>query len=260
MIDFPGKYGDWALIAGASEGLGAAFARNLAGRGMNLVLLARREDRLNSLASELKEVYRVTIECQTVDLADLPAVQQLLNSLNKSIGLLVYNAAFSPIGYFADLKTDDLLKIIDVNVRAPLLMSSYLGASMIDHKRGGIVLVSSLAGQQGSPKIATYAATKAFNTILAEGLWQELESYNIDVIATVAGAIRTPGYSRASKQKEAPGTLEAAEVAEQTLMALGKTPVVIPGIFNKIATALMGKVLGRKQRIKIMFSNTKDLE
>jgi short-subunit dehydrogenase len=146
-----------------------------------------------------------------------------------------------------------------VNVRAPLLLAKQLSGSMIQNKRGGVVLMSSLAGTQGSPKIAAYAATKAFNAILAEGLWKELKPHGIDVIACCAGAILTPGYQEAEKSKAAPGTLAAGDVAEQTLKALGKTPIVIPGGVNKIARFVLTRLLTRKAAIGIMSKNTGNL-
>lgn len=127
---------------------------------------------------------------------------------------------------------------------------------MIERKRGGIVLMSSLAGAQGSPNIAAYAATKSFNAILAEGLWKELKPHGIDVIACCAGAIMTPGYVQAEKTKPAIGTLEAEEVAEQTLKALGRGPVIIPGVVNKIGRFILARVMSRKAAIEIMSKNT----
>ena len=119
--------------------------------------------------------------------------------------------------------------------------------------------MSSLAGAQGSPKIAAYAATKSFNAILAEGLWKELKPYGIDVVACCAGAILTPGYQKAEKTKLAPGTLKASEVAEQTLDALGNGPVIIPGAINKIGHFVLRRLFSRKAAINIMSKNTKGL-
>ena len=119
--------------------------------------------------------------------------------------------------------------------------------------------MSSLAGAMGSPKIATYAASKAFNTILAEGLWNELRKHGIDMLASCAGAIRTPGYKQAQNTKDAPGTLSANKVAEETLNALGKGPTTIPGFTNKLVNFLIGRLLPRKTAIAIMGKNTKNL-
>ncbi len=249
------------MVAGSSEGIGAAFSEALAKRGVNLWLLARREAPLASLADDLRDRFGIEVLWRSLDLADSEATEEFLHGIREEIGLLVYNAAFSPIAYFSDLEKQDLEKILAVNVQTPLFMVKDLTRGMIVRKKGGVILMSSLSGTQGSPKIATYAATKAFNTILAEGLWKELGGQGIDVLASCAGAVRTPGYERSMEnRKEAPGTLDPAEVAERTLKALGDGPVTVPGTFNKIANFIMGRLLPRKTAISIMHNNTQNLQ
>lgn len=274
------KYGPWALVAGGSDGLGAAYAEALARRGLNLILLAREKKRLDATAARIREKYSVDVAAFAVDLADYENVKNLvtgllsgkktgmkptgMNSADKKIeiGLLVYNAAFAPIGLFENTSEEHLSLAAAVNVRTPLLLAKLLSAAMIQNRRGGIVLMSSLAGAQGSPKLASYAATKAFNAVLAEGLWKELQPCGVDVIGCCAGAILTPGYQqarleqRAEKTKPAPGTMTAKEVAEQTIMALGKGPIVIPGAVNKIGRFVLTRLLSRKAAIGIMSKNT----
>ena len=256
-VPFKEKYGPYALVAGGSNGLGAAFAEALAQRGLNLVLLAREKERLEATAKEIKEKYQVDALPFAVDLADYEKTKSIITGLNVSIGLLVYNAAFAPIGLFENTSEEHLSLAAAVNVKAPLLLAKLLSGQMIHNKTGGgIVLMSSLTGVQGSPKLAAYAATKAFNIVLAEGLWKELQPRGIDVIGCCAGAILTPGYRQAEKKKTAPGTLAACDVAEQTLKALGKGPVVVPGIVNKIARFVFMRLLTRKAAIFIMEKNT----
>jgi len=259
MPDFKTIYGPWAIVAGASEGLGAAFAEGLAKRGLNLILIARRLDKLEELAYQLNTTYSVEVEVYSLDLADFKAVKNLVSHLPQSIGLLVYNAAYAPIGYFENISEEDLGKIVDVNIKTPLLLTKLLSAKMIENGQGGIVLMSSLAGAQGSPKIATYAASKAFNAIFAEGLWLELKKLGIHVLASCAGAISTPGYKKAQNTKDAPGTLTATQVADATLKSLGNGPTVIPGFTNKLAHFFMNRIFPRKWAISIMDKNTKDL-
>lgn len=259
MTDFKTKYGPWALVAGASEGLGAAFAEALAQHGLNLILLARRLDKLEDLAQHLSNLYSVKTIAHSLDLADFIAVKTFVSQRKETIGLLVYNAAYSPIGYFENVAEESLEQIVDVNIKGPLLLSKLVSKQMIKRKKGGIVLMASLAGNQGSPKIATYAASKAFNSILAEGLWNELKKHGIDVMASCAGAISTPGYKNAQNTKDAPGTLSAQRVAEDTLKALGKGPIIIPGFTNKMAHFFMNRIFPRKWAISIMDKNTKDL-
>jgi short-subunit dehydrogenase len=252
---FKMKYGPYALVCGASEGLGAAYAEALAKRGLHLVLIARRETALENAAKELREKYPVEIIRLPVDLADYEKTKSLVEALEVPVGLLVYNAAYCPIGLFEEMTEDQLARVAAVNIKSPLLLVRLLSARMIKNGRGGIVLMSSLAGTQGSPKLVAYAASKAFNAILAEGLWRELRPHGIDVIASCAGAVLTPGYNQA-RGARAPGTLEAAAVAEKTLNMLGKGPVVVPGLVNRAARFLMARVLPRKLAIAIMSKNT----
>lgn len=259
MTDFKTKYGPWAIVAGASEGLGAAFSEALAQRGLNLILIARSKDKLEKKADQLERDYKIETVSHAMDLANYKELEPLLSEHLPAVGLLVYNAAYSPIGYFENVSKKSLEQIVNVNIKTPLLLTKYISTEMIKNQRGGIVLMSSLAGTQGGPKIATYAASKAFNSILAEGLWHELKQHNIDVITSCAGAISTPGYKNAQGQKEAPGTLSAIQVAEDTLKALGKMPRTIPGKINKLAHFFMNRIIPRKWAISIMDKNTKDL-
>jgi short-subunit dehydrogenase len=255
LEQFKMKYGPYALVCGASEGLGAAYAGALAKRGLHLALIARRKEALEKLAGELKEKYPVEVLCLPADLSDYERVKQCVDALEVPIGLLVYNAAYCPIGLFEETSAEQLSRLIAVNITAPLLLAKQLSQPMIKNRRGGIVLMSSLAGGQGSPRLASYAASKAFNAILAEGLWKELKPRGIDVIASCAGAVLTPGYRQAQRAR-APGTLEAAVVAEKTLNMLGKGPVTVPGGLNKAARFLMTRILPRKLAIAIMSNNT----
>lgn len=256
---FQERYGPYGLVAGGSDGLGAAFAEGIARRGVNLVLIARREDRLKATAARLRETYDVDVIPLMADMADIDDVTKRVGALDVGIGLLVYDAAFSPIGRFEDTPEQDLALAVDVNVKAPLLLTKLLSAPMIERGRGGIVLMSSLAGGQGSSTIATYAATKSFNAILAEGLWQELRPHGIDVLACCAGAVLTPGYLQAEKVRPAPGTLKASVVAEHTLNALNRGPIVVPGATNKVGRFVLTRLLTRRAAVRTISKNTKGL-
>lgn len=256
---FASKYGPWGMVAGASEGLGAAFAAALGSRGLNLLLLARRADHLARVAEGVRKCTQVEVRTEPFDLArpDLPSALEALTA-KLDIGLAVYNAAYAPIGDLATRPLDDLTRVVDVNIRGPLIFARTLAPKMIARGRGGIVLMSSLAGYQGAPRIATYGASKAFNIVLGEGLWAELKPKGVDVVVSSAGAIRTPGYAKAAT-KEAPGTLDAAEVANRTLDALGRGPTVVPGTVNRIARFALGRLLPRRTAIDIFARSTKDL-
>jgi len=255
-MQFAKKYGPFALVAGGSDGLGAAFAEALAQRGLNLVLIARNKERLEATAARIREKYKIDVISIAADMAEFENVKKHVNDLQVSVGLLVYNAAYAPIGLFENTSEEHLSLASAVNVKAPLLLAKLLSEQMIKNKRGGIVLMSSLAGAQGSPNLAAYAATKAFNAVLAEGLWKELKPHGIDVIGCCAGAILTPGYKEAEKTKPAPGTMTAGNVAETTLKNLGKGPIVVPGGVNKFARFLFTRLLSKKAAIDIMSKNT----
>ena len=258
-VAFASKYGPWAVIAGASEGLGAAFAKALAARGLNLLLLARRSEVLAELAAQIRSSTNATVRTEAVDLgrAGLDATLATLTE-DLDVGLAIYNAAYAPIGAVLDRPLDELLRVVDVNVRGPLVFARTLAPKLVTRGRGGVVLMSSLAGFQGAPRIATYAASKAFNIVLGESLWSELAPRGVDVLVSCAGAIRTPGYAKAAGG-DAPGTLDADVVAERTLRALGRGPSVVPGATNQLAHFVLGRVLPRRAAIGIMARSTKDL-
>jgi short-subunit dehydrogenase len=233
-----------------------AFAEAIAWRGLNLVLIARQKERLEAAAAGIKEKHKVDVISIAADMADFEDVKKSLAALEVKIGLLVYNAAYAPIGLFENTGEEQLSLAASVNVTTPLLLTKLLSETMIQRGSGGIILMSSLAGAQGSPNLATYAATKSFNSILAEGLWKELKPHGIDVIGCCAGAILTPGYQKAETAKKAPGTMTAEKVAEKTLKTLGRGPIIVPGAINKIGRFVLTRLLCRKAAIDIMSKNT----
>lgn len=250
--DFPQRYGPWAVVAGGSEGLGAAFAKQLAARGMNLLLLARREELLQEVAGQLAAEYPVEIRTAVLDLADTGLDDSIREATRElEVGVLIYNAALIPIGAFIDTDLDLHQQVIDVNVRGPLILLHALLGPMRERQRGAIVLMSSMGGMQGLPGLAVYSASKAFNTMLAEGLWYELRQQGIDVLACCAGATRTPAYFR-SFGKPVPGMLESDVVARKTLNMLGQGPRVVPGFINRIGAFINGRLLSRKAAIRLV--------
>lgn len=256
---FKQRYGEWALIAGASDGLGAAFARELAERGLNLILLARRAPLLEELAAELQEIHGVEVRVAALDLADVELGARIGALCDDvEVGLAIHNAAFAPVGRVLERELSDLLAAVDVNVRAPLTLVHTLAPAMVKRGRGGILLMSSLAGFQGTPRLATYAGTKAFNNVFGESLWHELRASGVDVEVCCAGAIRTPGFAAAAA-KDPPGTLDAAVVAKHALDSLGRGPASIPGWINRLAGLLLGRLLPRRIAVDIMGKNTQDL-
>jgi short-subunit dehydrogenase len=254
--DFLQQYGPWALIAGASQGLGAAFAGQIAERGLNLVLVARRAEKLNDLAEHFAEQYAVQVRVVSLDLSEEGSIGSLVERTSDlEIGLLVYNAAYSRIGPFFAATLEQHQKEIDTNCRAPLALVYLFGERMLSRKRGGIILMSSLSSSQGTALISNYSATKAYNLILAEGLWEELRSKGISVLACCAGATRTPNYLLSLQRSGAHERFAAMlpeSVAREALAALGKQPSVIPGRSNRLSGFIMRRLLPRSVAIRFM--------
>jgi short-subunit dehydrogenase len=253
------RYGPWAVVAGASEGIGAAFATALAGAGLNVALAARRAEPLDALADWLRGSTGAEVRTVTADLGTPAGLAALATATaGLDVGLLVANAAYVPVGPFLDRDADDLQRVIDLNVTAPLRLARHYLPAMAGRGRGGLILMSSLAGQQGSPGITTYAATKAFGAVLAEGLWAELRGRGVDVLACVAGAVETPGLAKA-KPRRAPGTVAPSVVVDAALRALGRRPRVVPGALMKVSSALMPRLLTRRAAIALIAKASSDL-
>jgi hypothetical protein len=255
MSDFKNRYGPWALVAGASEGLGAAFVRALGSRGLDVVAVARRPDVLAETSARVVAELDISVRPVTLDLAEPDAAARLLDVVaDLDVGLLVYNAALSSVGPFLDIELDEHRRAVAINCATPLALTHGLGRRMRARGRGGIIAVSSLAGLQGSPFMATYGAGKAFGRVLAEGLWQELGEHGIDVVASLAGATNTPGYL-ASRPDElprlAPAAMEPGAVVEDALFALGRQPRTVPGLGNRWASWLIG-LMPRRLAIRTM--------
>lgn len=251
--DFTERYGPWALVAGASEGLGEAFARALAARGLNLVLVARRESELRATASAIAANAGVEVVPLVLDLGADDLLARVREGVGaRAIGLLVYNAAYAPLGSFFDQPLEAKLKVLAVNCRGPLILTHEYAGAMRARGRGGVILMGSLAGMQGAPSLATYAASKAFDLVLAESLWAELRDAGVDVLACVAGATRTPGFEANASAASGP-VMEPAAVAEEALAALGWQPSLVPGVANRLASFVMSR-LPRRARVQIMKS------
>lgn len=241
----------WAVVTGASSGIGEAFARELASRGRPLVLVARRRELLDALASSLANAHHVATRVVVQDLA-LPgagaAVAEATRDLD--VDLLVSNAGTGHPGAF--LKGDDATDrdVIALNVTAPTELARAFGARMVAQKRGGIVFVSSAMAFQGTPYMATYAATKAHLLVFGESLHEELKPHGVDVLVVAPGATTTPGkdlypidYAKLPIRWMAP---EA--VAKAALDSLGRRPVLVPGPRNHLL-ACFGSGLWTRSRV-----------
>lgn len=258
---FYARYGPWALVAGGSLGMGAAYSRQLARQGLNVALVAEAADPLESLARSLAVEHGVETRALVIDLA-APDMLAHLDAATRDIeiGLLVYNAAHSVVGRFLDVALDDKVRMLDVNCRGPLLLSHHYGAHMAARRRGGIILMSSLSGFQGHAMVGTYAATKAFDLVLGEALWAELGERGVDVLAFCPGATRTPGFlgsnPRLTRGLSAP-LMEADDTVAEALAALGRGPTRIAGRANRLAAFVLHRLLPRRALVQLMSRTTR---
>jgi len=233
--------GRWALVTGASAGIGEAFARGLARRGMNVALSARREDRLRRLADEIGRAHRVHTFVIPLDLGGEFAAQALWTAATargREIHLLVNNAGFGLKGPFAELPLERQAEMVRVNCIAPLELA-HLALRHMGGRGGGIVNVASVAGFQPIPLMATYAASKAFLLAFSEALTEEARELGVRVVVVNPGPVKTEFQEVAGTEvrDRAPGLLTAEQIVDSALAGLeaGKRTVT-PGLFNRLST------------------------
>ena len=243
------KYGPWALVTGASSGIGEQFARQLARAGFDLLLVARREDRLRDLRAELGQRRRHEVELVVADLADPGAVDQIVSAAaHRDLGLVVSNAGFGLKGPFESHDRARLEAMLNVNARAPLLLAYALLPRLRVRSTAGIIFTGSQEGEAPFPWSSAYAATKAFVHSLGMGLYGELAGTGVDVLVLAPGATDTEalglqGFDAATL----PGLMPPADVARQALRELGRTPLHIPGVDNRKFVAQMRRMPRRRQ-------------
>lgn len=223
------KYGPWAVIAGGSDGTGAAFARDIAASGVNLVLIARRQGPLEAFAQELRAEFPVEVRTLILDLNHADAAAKMAEATHDlEVGLYVSNAGAEAGGrHFLDTPLDELEELVGRNVLTVMAACHHFARPMRERGRGGLVLMGSGAGMGGQPGVAAYSAVKAFVLNLAESLWSELRASGVDVIGIAAPVMETPTLRRLLGDKQIPGTVAAADVARLALDRLPNGPCYI---------------------------------
>jgi short-subunit dehydrogenase len=251
------KYGEWALVAGAAEGLGKAFAMALAEHRKSLILVDMNHDPLEELGQHLETSFRVRTRKILLDLASEDSAVLLMEAIERaSCRLVVYNAAYSRVKKFLDNTQEELDRYVRINVQIPLELAHAFSRFHSGHPemKKGLILMASLAGSWGTRLLAPYGATKAFSQILAESLYHELKGEGFDVIACIAGATSTPGYlsSNPVRGRISPPIMSPIRVAEETLRSLGRRVVIVPGFWNKLTYFILSRILSRRFSLWIM--------
>jgi short-subunit dehydrogenase len=249
------RYGPWAVVTGASSGIGREIALELSVIGLDLVLVARSEEALQQLAAEIVQRGRGgQVRVIVADLAETSGVKAVeVTTRPLDVGLLVAAAGFGTSGAFLDATQEEEVSLLDVNCRAVLMQSLHFGRRLAERGRGGLILFGSLVGFQGAPWAANYAASKAYVQSLGEALHVELGPRGVDVLVSAPGPVRS-GFGERARMKM--GAAETpATVARATVKALGWRMTVTPGRLSKFLTwSLMTAPRGLRVRImsKIM--------
>jgi short-subunit dehydrogenase len=222
------RYGEWALVTGATAGIGAELARSLARRGVSCVITGRREERLRELAAELEERHGVSTRTVAVDLASREGTARLVDACRDlEIAILVNNAGVGYAGRFDKQDTERLRELVELNCSAPVVLTSELLPAMVERGRGAVIITGSVAGRQPLPLHGVYAASKAFDLLFGEALYVELRGSGVDVLVLEPGVTETE-FQEVSGQAPHGGDSPHA-VAELAIEALGDQPSVVAG-------------------------------
>ena len=243
------RYGPWALVTGANSGIGAAFAENLASQGYNIAVVGRRADAVQAKADHLAEVYSVDTQTVVVDLSAPDFLTQLIEQTKSlEIGLLVSNAGDDAMGALLRVELPELKRMLRLNTQTHLELIHHFGRLFEQRGSGGILIVSSTAGLQGTPFVGNYAGTKSYLLNIGMALNYEMRGTGVDVTVVLPGPTKTPGLIEkpAIPLHSLPAPKMSPEaVAKIGLRALAKNkPFVIAGVLNRMV-ANMGVLLGK---------------
>lgn len=250
--DFLAKYGPWALITGASSGIGEQFARLLAKQGFNLLLVARRADKLQVLQAELLQQHGARVDLIVEDLADAAAPDRIVAAIgDRDVGLLVSNAGFGVKGALNQHDRATLDAMLNVNARAPMMLSHLLLPKLRARPHGGIIMTGSQEGEAAFPWSAAYAGTKNFLHGFGLSLYGELQGTGVDLLVLAPGSTETEAPILQGISRDALfGVMSAQEVARQGLEQLGRRPLHIPAWYNRLMMHLI-RALPRRWAIAL---------
>lgn len=245
------QYGPWAMVTGASSGIGQELAIQLADAGFNLIINGRDEEKLAALQKEISSEHSVKIISVAADLATGTGIQSILDTTQDlNIGLLIHSAGFGTAGLFPEIPVNKEINMVQVNVEAVITLSHYFIRKWKEKRKGGIIFLSSLVAFQGVPYSANYAATKAYIQSFAEALSIELKPFSIDVLAAAPGPVDSGFGKRADMQMGK--SMLPSEIGVPILKALGRQASVVPGVLSKILVYSL-RTVPRWLKIRIMY-------
>jgi short-subunit dehydrogenase len=250
---FRERYGPWAIVAGASEGTGRSFARQIAAHGVGCILIANAGP-LEAVAQEIKAESGVDCVAACIDLSAPGAFEQIVAVTGgREVGLYIANAGADPHGLrFLDCDVAAWLDLIRINITSTVRSCHHFGKLMLQRRRGGILIVNSGACYGGAGRLAIYTAVKAFQLDLCESLWSELRPFGIDVLSLVLGQTDTPAYHRLQAKKGKPSSPNLAlpdDVARTGLARLAHGPVHNIGLADDAAGGLLASANTRRERV-----------
>jgi uncharacterized protein len=247
------SYGPWAVLAGASEGLGIAFAEQLAAEGINLLLIARNSAKLEAAAAALISQYDVEVRTAAIDLAAEGMAEAVAEaSSGFDVGLLVHIAgAASGPKFVIDQTPDEIMHLIRLNALGQTMLARHFGKGMAARGRGGIVLLGSGGASAGCYQLAVYGAVKAYTMAFAEGYWAEMQPHGVDVAALMIGRTRTPALERSEYGHDSGvSAAEPDDIARFALANLTNGPVLVP---PEMAAGFMAlRAMPRRQAVETM--------
>ena len=263
-MSFAERYGPWAVVAGASEGTGRAFARKIAANGVPCILIARREAPLAALAAEIRAESGVTCVTAAIDLTSPDAPKQIFAAAgDREVGLFVSNAGADTNGSrFLDRDIDAWLDHVHLNVITTMSCCHHFGKLMRARGKGGLLLVNSGACYGGASFMATYSASKVFVLNFGEALWAELRPHGVDVLNLVLGRTDTPAFRKLLAEKGMPVPPDLAspdDVAEMGLTRLPDGPIHNWGLPDDVAGYAPSSAAARRSRILAIDAATKQI-
>jgi short-subunit dehydrogenase len=260
---FADRYGPWALVAGASEGVGLAYAEAMAERGLNVALVARRQSVLDDVAAHIRDRFGVQTRALAIDLSDDEAAGRIADATTDiDVGMLMYCAGADPnFENFLDGPIEAADAMVRRNCVTPLRLCHHLARPMVGRGRGGIVLVSSGAALVGARRMVAYASSKAFDLVMGEALWAELHGSGVHVLALVLGVTDTPALRRLLAERgnltsaddgtPIPGAATPDEVVRDALAHLGRGPTWFVGEMLREGSKHLG-AMDRNDAVRLM--------